>query len=238
MNTVDGSEILHQLRLVYPAIFSKGFIYLRSFSRRLSSTINSYWLCFNAPKTTISRSPEKLWLTEASGRSLLHEWEARCELPATQRVGLLFQKDGDLGGTLTDVMTDVRGMLTWWGCFSIYYSKSQQKTLRTDLMMSGCFFVSPTDCTLTYRLWWFFFGTSVPVCKCRKHPVKNDSWIWQPTISLYNWRSRFHYSRFHSPSQKKSRSQNLPCSFCLKQIRNGFAVFMRDEGLFEKQLLV
>eukprot|EP00434_Breviolum_minutum_P036814 symbB.v1.2.032634.t1/scaffold3944.1/size47797/1 len=42
------------------------------------------------------RTPTQLLWTlqaEASGRSLLHEWEARCELPATQRVGLLFQKD-------------------------------------------------------------------------------------------------------------------------------------------------
>lgn len=36
-----------------------------------------------------------LWAlhVEAASQSLLHQWEARCELPVTQRVGLLFQKD-------------------------------------------------------------------------------------------------------------------------------------------------
>eukprot|EP00435_Cladocopium_sp_Y103_P047590 s571_g14.t1 len=43
-----------------------------------------------------SASPTQLlWAlhVEAASQSLLHQWEARCELPVTQRVGLLFQKD-------------------------------------------------------------------------------------------------------------------------------------------------
>ena len=61
------------------------------------------------------RNKKQDFATEASGRSLLHEWEARCELPATQRVGLLFQKD--VGWPVsresgTAVMTDVRGIFS------------------------------------------------------------------------------------------------------------------------------
>ena len=35
----------------------------------------------------------RLICRQAASQSLLHRWEARTELPATQRVGLLFQKD-------------------------------------------------------------------------------------------------------------------------------------------------
>ncbi|CAK9016159.1 unnamed protein product [Durusdinium trenchii] len=44
-----------------------------------------------------SAATQPLWALHVevpgTARSLLHEWEAGCELPATQRVGLLFQKD-------------------------------------------------------------------------------------------------------------------------------------------------
>ena len=147
MNTVDGSEILHQLRLVYPVIYQGFYIFEVVFSPDFLH--NQQLLAmfqrsenYHFSKSWETRTHRGIWTELASwmGSSLRTSCNATSWTPFSE--GRRSRGNIDRCHDWCERNTN---MMRW---FSIY-NKSQQKTLNTDLMMSRCFFCSPTNCTVT-----------------------------------------------------------------------------------------
>ena len=145
-------EILHQLGLVYPVIYQfSGFIYLRSFSSRDFLHNQQLLICFNAQKTTMSfqsfgpLTHRGIWTELASwmGSSLRTSCNATSWTPFSEGRRSRGNMDRD-----SWLMTDVGGILTWWGCFR-FIANLNKRHWKPTWWWVVVSFVSPTNCTLT-----------------------------------------------------------------------------------------